>query len=136
MKTLKLVLVIVILGSLSGCESFDWFNTDKGIANDIKGTWKREFLTNSDFEEDWVFDGSKITILHIKSNSYDTIDQADYVVDAKLTVSYLKINGLTKDSTLLQYNNKWTITQLDSKILYLATDYSSGGVLQREFERK
>jgi len=136
MKMIKLLMFLTVIVFFCSCENFDWFKTDSGIRKDIQGTWKREFLTNTDFEEDWNFKDGKITIVHLKNNTYDTIDQADYVADAKMTVSYLKISGLTKDTTLIQYNNKWTIIQLDSKVLYLATDYSGGGVLQREFEKK
>jgi hypothetical protein len=136
MKTFKTILFFAVITIFCSCENFDWFKTDKGLKKDIQGTWKREFLTNSDYEEDWNFMDGKLTILRLKNNAYDTIDKAEYTADAKMTVSYLKISGLTKDTTLLQYNNKWTIVQLDSKVLYLATDYSGGGVLQREFEKK
>lgn len=139
MKTLRLILSVSVLLSFYSCENFDWFKTDNGLNKDLQGTWKREFLgdENIDYEEDWNFTDGKVIITRAKNSTTDTVDIGSFEADGKLTVSYLKINGLTKDSTLIQYNNKWTITQLDSKILYLAADYKKGGgVLQREFYKK
>ncbi|MEO5571675.1 MAG: hypothetical protein ABIT08_06080 [Bacteroidia bacterium] len=138
MKTLRIILFFASIVFFNSCETFDWFQTDSGLNEKIQGTWQREFLgdTSKDYIEDWKFKDGKIVITHQKNNTVDTIDYGNYSMDAKINVSYLKIDGLTVDSTVIQYNNKWTITQLDSKILYLATDYKTGGVLQREFEKK
>jgi hypothetical protein len=122
------------------CENFDWFKTDQGLDKDLYGTWKREFLgAKTDFdEEDWNFSDGKISIIRKTGSTIDTVDNASYSADAKLTVSYLKISGFTNriDTLLIQYNNKWTVTQLDSKVLYLVTNSTGGGLIQREFEKK
>lgn len=132
MKTLMILLLSVFF--LCSCESYDWFQSEGKLKKEIQGTWKREFMTYSDYEEDWVFKDGKITIIHIKTPS-DTIDNGNYSIDAKITSAYLKITDLV-DSSFSQFNDEWTIVQLDKKVLYLATDYKTGGVVQREFIRK
>jgi len=140
MKISKLLMFFPVVVFFCSCENFDWFKTDQGLDNDLHGTWKREFLgAKNDFdEEDWSFSDGKIIIIRKTGSTIDTVDNASYSTDAKLTVSYLKISGFTNriDTLLIQYNNKWTVTQIDSKVLYLVTNSTGGGLIQREFEKK
>lgn len=71
----------------------------------------------------------------VRNDGVDTIviDKGSYVVDATVAAPFLKIEGL-RNFVSPFYNSKWTIVQLDSKVLDIATDYPDNtGVLQREF---
>ena len=142
MKTLRLLMFFTVIVFFCSCENFDWFKTDQGLDEDIHGTWKREFLGAAHpqfLEENWYFKDGKIVITRETIDyTTDTVDIGSYSTDGKLTVSYLNISGLTNstDTVIKQYNNKWTITQLDSKVLYLVVNSSGGGLIQREFEKK
>lgn len=134
-KVIKFFLLAIIFISI-GCESSQWFQSEGKLKRKIQGTWKRQFLTFTDYEEDWIFREGALNIERIKNNITSPIDSGSYNVDAKLTAAYVWIEGLSADSSLIEYNRKWTIVECSDDVLYLVTDGSKGSILQREFSRK
>ena len=162
MKILKLILIIVILGSFCGCENFDWFRSESTMKKQIQGTWSREFFTNNQKTELWTFKEGTLKIFSNDLAPYDTncnytqgycdeglpdlnkkdgndtliLDSGTYVIDAKLTVSYLTTSNLISIGEN-NYSYKWTLVQIDDKILDLVADRKDGtGNIQREFEKE
>lgn len=133
----KFLCLLFFCGLLvAGCDSNQWFQSEKKLKQKIQGTWKREFLKVNPFEEDWVFTDGTLDILRIKNAITDSIDRGSYEIDAGWTSAHLRIKDLSADSTLLEYNTKWTIVELSDKVLYIAADGSRGGLIQREFYKK
>ena len=161
MKKLPLLILLAAIMFVYGCENFDWFRSESTMKKQIQGTWVRDFLTDTAAVETWTFKDGKLNVLRNlvgyhcisqtscdfgntdlnKTDGNDTIvlDSGGYSIDAKLTVSYLKTTDL-KAIGQDNYNFKWTIIQIDNKILELAADDAEreggAGVIQREFVKE
>jgi hypothetical protein len=161
MKKLPVLLIFAAIMFVYSCENFDWFRSESTMKKQVQGTWVRDFLTDTAAVELWTFKDGKLQVLRNligyhcdtpypcdfgntdlnKTDGNDTIvlDSGSYSVDAKLTVSYLKTSDL-KAIGENNYNYKWTIVQIDNKILELAADGAErtggAGVIQREFVKE
>ena len=119
----------------SGCESNHLFKSEKKIKQDIIGKWDMIVFKADDSDENWIFTQDSLYVLkdNIQDGVFDTIDVITYKIDATLSAPYLIVDGLTINP---EYNKKWTITQLDTKVFAIACDYKQGGVLQKEFVKR
>jgi hypothetical protein len=119
----------------TSCENNQWFRSEKELKKLIQGTWKKQFFTIVDFEQNWIFQEGSVYVLQLKAGNKDTIDKGMYSIDAKLFVSYLEMQGFTHD-TIGAFNNKFTIVELDEEVMLIAADLNVGGLIQHEFSRK
>lgn len=122
----------------AGCESNHLFKSEKKIKQDIIGLWEMINFKDNEAAQNWIFTADSLYLLKDVDTSrhvvnLDTIDVITYKIDATLSAPYLIVDGITIDP---EYNKKWTITQLDSKILAIACDYKEGGLLQKEFVKR
>jgi hypothetical protein len=119
----------------AGCESNHLFKSEKKIKKDIIGKWDMIVFRTTESDQNWIFTSDSLYILKdsVQNGVFDTIDVITYKIDATLSAPYLIVDGLTID---LEYNKKWTITQLDTKVFAIACDYKEGGVLQKEFVKR
>lgn len=133
MKNLRILFLLSIVASLSSCENFEWFKSEKGITKELTGTWQREFLTDTTLIELWTFQDGKLDIVRVVGN--DTLGHGtiDYTIDAGITTSYIKTTILPASD--YSENLKWSIVILDNSALYLAANKGTT-LLQREFEKK
>jgi|SRR6185436_3354170 len=162
MKALKIIVFFSSISFFYGCENFDWFRSEDTMNKQIEGTWSREFFTNNLKTELWTFKEGKLRVFSYDVTPYDTncpppgycdegiydfnkkdgndtliLDSGSYAIDAKLTVSYLKTNNLVANGVEYNYTYKWTIVQIDNKILELVADRKdASGNIQREFEKE
>lgn len=139
MRNLKIISALAIVAAVFvSCESNHLFKSEKKIKSDIQGRWKMVVLnTEKDVPQEWTFDGEKLTLVYDRDSIggiNDTMDIVDYTIDVTLSAPYVKVDGVENADT--EYNKKWTIVALDSRILLIATDYSQGGVLQLEFTKQ
>lgn len=139
MSTLKIFSALAIAATLfASCESNHLFKSEKKIKRDIQGRWRMVVLnTEKDTPQEWTFDGEQVLIVYDYDSIggiNDTMDKVDYTIDVTLSAPYVKIDGIQNADN--EYNKKWTIVALDTKILEIATDYSDGGVLQLEFVKQ
>jgi hypothetical protein len=129
---MKKITILILAFALSGCDQFTWFQSEGKIKKRIQHTWKRQFLEITNYEEDWIFNDGKVTLVQIFTNITDTVDEASYKIDANWLSACVKIEGFDADSTVVEYNRNWTIVELDDHVLYIAADAG----IQREFVRK
>ncbi|HKR03075.1 MAG TPA: hypothetical protein VJY62_00460 [Bacteroidia bacterium] len=163
MKALRTITFFTAVMFFYSCENFDWFRSEDTMNKQIQGTWSREFLTNNQKVELWTFKEGRLKVFSYDLAPYDTnckyttgncdeglydvnrkdgndtliLDSGSYSIDAKLTVSYLKTNELVSNGVEYNYTYKWTIIQIDDKILELVADRKdAAGNIQREFEKE
>lgn len=163
MRALKIIAFFASISFFYSCENFDWFRSEDTMKKQLEGTWSREFFTNNLKTELWTFKEGKLRVFSYDLAPYDTncahitggcdegladlnkkdgndtliLDSGAYVVDAKLTVSYLKTSNLVANGVEYNYTYKWTIVQIDEKILELVADRKDiAGNIQREFEKE
>ncbi len=129
---MKKVLILLLALAFTGCDQFTWFQSEGKVKKKIQHPWKRVFLEITPYEENWVFQDGKISLIQMFPNGIeDTLDQASYKVEVNLFSACVKMEGFDADSTVTEYNRNWTIVELDDRTLYLATDAG----IQREFVR-
>jgi len=146
MRKWALFLILCLAGT--GCDQFTWFQSEGGVKKKLQGTWKRVFIgdppPNGHPAEFWAFDGGSLSIYHeINSTTFDTIDVGSYDINTSLFSAHVKISDMT-DTTYhdlddnqrpYDYNENWTIIDLDKHILYMVADINAG-LIQREFVKK
>ncbi len=126
---------MILVWLFTSCENNQWFRSEKELKKLIQGTWKKQFFTIIDYEQNWIFKEGSVYVLNLKAGNKDTIDNGTYSIDAKLFVSYLEMQGFTQD-TIGAFNNKFTIVELDEEVMLIAADLNVGGLIQHEFSRK
>jgi hypothetical protein len=131
----KWILPLLVCLFATGCDQFTWFQSEGSVRKKLSGTWKRQFLEIVDYEENWIFQDGKVNIRQIGSQGAVDVDEADYEVSTSLFSAFVTLNGFDADTSLLLYNQKWTIIDLDKKILYIVADIDAG-LIQREFVKK
>ncbi|HNR19159.1 MAG TPA: hypothetical protein PKN75_03260 [Bacteroidia bacterium] len=112
------------------------FKSEKKIKSDIQGTWDMIIFKTDELDQTWIFTSDSLYLLRqesLGSSNYDTVDVVDYKIDVTVSAPYVIVDGIELDP---EYNKKWTITQLDTKVLAIACDYKNGGVLQKEFVKR
>lgn len=135
MKNLRILFLLAIVASLSSCENFEWFKSEKGITKELSGTWQREFLKDTNLIELWTFEDGKLEIEKNVGSVVVSKSTLDYTIDAGITTSYVKTTAL--ETSDYHEDLKWSIVILDSDALYLAANApEKGELLQREFEKK
>lgn len=133
---LSFLFLIAMAATLTSCESNHMFKSEKKIKSDILGTWDMIIFKTDELDQNWIFTADSLYILRqeaLGSANFDTVDVVDYKIDVTISAPYMIVDGIELDP---EYNKKWTITQLDTKVLAMACDYKNGGVLQKEFVKK
>jgi hypothetical protein len=141
MKSLACILLLFSSVIFSSCEEKLVFKSEKKLNSDLQGDWNPIPYTSmygSGFNNKhlWRFNNGTIYIIDAAT---DTIyDQGIYGIDAKLENPTLSISGLSSsllDSTY-GFNIKWTLIQLDGKILDLAGKPFDAGLVEVEFQKR
>lgn len=131
---LALLTLVVIF---SACESNHMFKSEKKIKSDIQGTWDMIVFRSDEADQNWIITADTLYIMLEKtvgSATFDTVARVPYKIDVTVSAPYLIIDNIVTPTP--EYNKKWTITQLDTKVLAIACDYKDGGVLQKEFVKR
>ena len=132
----KFALIICFSMIFMGCDQFTWFQSEGSVRKKLKGTWERVFPDIVDYDENWVFNDGTLTILQqTPPNPVDTVDEGTYEVNTGIFSAHVKLEGFAADSVVIQYNQNWTIIDLDDRILYMVADIQAG-LIQREFVKK
>ncbi len=137
---------IALLGIVSvlfySCESNHFFKSKKKLASDLNGSWVRALFKDGDKEEIWTFKDGNLTITQ---ESVATVEgEYTYSIDATITSPFLKIEQSIPDTSsninpypdVTSYALKWSIVQLDEKVLDLAGENSVGTLVQIEFSKQ
>jgi hypothetical protein len=140
MKSIVSTIIMLTCASvlLVSCESNHFFKSEKKLKNDIVGTWNRVLFGTDQQEEYWTFVNDTLKIYKPASGSGSEVsDAGTYSVDATVSSPFLKIEKTNAKNRFPYdgdtYNYKWTIVQLDNKVLEIATETPYGGVAQIEF---
>lgn len=120
-----------------GCESNNAFRSEKRLNKLIQATWSVVPMSHEQPKEDWVFNNGFIyRVFYDSTNTQYNVDTGAYVVDAKLTNAFVMVT----EFNLPFYeplNGKWTIVELDKKIMVISANYADKrGVISREFVKK
>lgn len=96
-------------------------------------TWKLIKVSKDtmvDYYETWDFDGSKILIVRRNDvlNSFDTLSNGTYSVDAGLSKTFINMENMANSA----YNGKWQILKINNDILVMLNE-SNGNWVYREF---
>jgi len=131
------VVWMLLLFFLVSCENNQWFRSEKTLKKLIQGVWKREYFTITEFEERWTFNDGKVTIVidNFNTGKKDT-NSGTYSINAKIFSSSLTTEGFTDTINPGFYNNKFTIVELDEKVLLLVANNQAGAIIQHEFSKK
>lgn len=129
-KILPAVFIICSVISIAGCESNNHLRSEKKIKSQIQGTWKLAYPISP---ESWTF--SNDTFYVSKTiNGMVLKDTGSYKIEATWKEPYVTITDAELiNSPPLDLNGKWTIIELDNKVLYLAIRPAGSGLEQREF---
>ena len=143
-------LIYFFIGSvlmMAGCENKDLLQSEKKIREQLEAhTWKRiQAKASEDTDESWTFKDGKLTIFWDK-NSNDLIDTNDihivsnYTVSTKFSSSYVSFTGipLPPHHTLVNIENvnlnlRWTIAEINEKVLYLSASTDAGTIKSLEY---
>lgn len=127
----------LLLGAflLTGCDNKDLMQSDKKIREQLENkNWKRIAASpNVDYHEIWTFSEGKLII------DRDTLDlNGTYIVDSKFSSSYVSLLGFPYIHNLVgldftNLNTKWTIAEINDKVLYLSATNESGTIKSLEF---
>ncbi len=128
--------LLISLASLSGCDNFDLFTTEKQVASKIQKSWKVvSYSPDVDKKEVWTFDGSNVTIL---MNNNVTFTGTYYVEKrwSKFNVCFSKFSytGYSNSGyTAMDINRRWNISEIDGGVLYLSSKNEQGAIISLEF---
>jgi hypothetical protein len=134
-RTASIFSIIAIL--FYSCESNHFFKSEKKLKSNLEGTWNRVQISGSEPIEQWTFLGGTVSISQVKQDS-TIIISGSYSIDATLTAPFLKIEDLSRDSIGFptDYDIKWSIVQLDERVLDIVADIPTGGLAQIEFTKQ
>lgn len=134
-RTASIFSIIAIL--FYSCESNHFFKSEKKLKSNLEGTWNRVQISGSEPIEQWTFLGGTVSISQVKQDSTIVIS-GSYSIDATLTAPFLKIEDLSRDSIGFptDYDIKWSIVQLDERVLDIVADIPTGGLAQIEFTKQ
>lgn len=134
-RTASMFSIIAIL--FYSCESNHFFKSEKKLKSNLEGTWNRVQISGSEPIEQWTFLGGTVSISQVKQDS-TIIISGSYSIDATLTAPFLKIEDLSRDSIGFptDYDIKWSIVQLDERVLDIVADIPTGGLAQIEFTKQ
>ena len=113
------------------------FKSEKKVKQDIQGKWDMVVFRSDEKDQNWIINSDSLYILleeAVGSGTFDTVARIPYKIDVTISAPYFIVDGIESPTT--EYNKKWTITQLDTKVLAIACDYKAGGVLQLEFVKR
>ncbi len=120
---------------LTGCDNKDLMQSDKKIREQLENkNWKRVAPNpTDDYKEIWSFTEGKGHI-YMADDTISTF----YSVDSKFSSSYVTISGIPYPNTLtgmenVNLNLKWTIAEINEKVLYLSATTESGTLKSLEF---
>ena len=143
LKTMqKLIYILMCTLLLAGCENKDLLQSDKKIREQLENkTWKRIAPSSQDYRELWTFKEGKMNITWDK-NSNDTIESSEvitgnYSVSTKVSSSYVTISGTPLTNLTgfehIDLNLKWTVAEINDKVLYLSAATETGTVKSLEY---
>ena len=128
-KQLFFVILASAVVMLSACESNNHLRSEKKIKSQIQGTWKLVYPIGSEL---WTFDDGTF---YVSKNIAGAVlqDTGIYSVEATWKEPYVTIKDAELINTSVDLNGKWTIIELDNKVLYFTIRPSGSGLEQREF---
>ena len=122
------VLLFAVL--LTACESNNHFRSKKKIKEQIQGKWE---LVYPELNETWSFENGTLYVDKLVGTSIAK-DTGTYSIETTWKEPYVNVSGIELFTTpWLDLNGKWTIIELDNKILYIAIRPDGTGLHQREF---
>ena len=139
------LLYILFLGSflLSGCENNDLLQSEKKVRSEIENSnWKRLAASSQDYHEIWTFTDGTINIAWDK-NVNGKIDSSElivgnYSVSTKTSSSYISFSNIPDSLNLtgfehINLNLKWTIAEINDKVMYLSAATEAGTIRSLEY---
>jgi hypothetical protein len=135
----NLLLMCVLLSGLfltSGCENNEILLSEKKLNNELTGSWKIVAPRPvSDYDETWTFANGVVTISSVNGTKNIAVT-GNYSVDTKFSKAFIRLSGfnfppterLSSGFTAADLNRKWTLVQLDEKVLYISTTDDRGAI--------
>ncbi len=140
------LLYILFLGSflLSGCENNDLLQSEKKVRSEIENSnWKRLAASSQDYHEIWTFKDGTINIIRNKKSGSVFIDSTEifvgnYAVSTKTSSSYISFSNIPDSLNLtgfeyINLNLKWTIAEINDKVMYLSAATEAGTIRSLEY---
>ncbi|HQU99860.1 MAG: hypothetical protein JNK61_11005 [Bacteroidia bacterium] len=144
-RTLPVVIFLVAVIILAGCDSKTFLRSKKKYESDLQGYWRPIKGTSiygtsvHDQNVQWKFESGSLEIVRVNSNGSETLlDKGNYSIDTKIDQSFLTTSGFTSRDydTILDFNLKWTIIQLNNDILDITGRPNNGGQIEIEFYKQ
>lgn len=132
MKNSVILLTGVVLFAfiLTACESNNHFRSKKKLKKQIQGSWE---LVYPELNETWIFENGVLYVDKLVGSAVAK-DTGSYSIETTWKEPYVNIRGIELFvSPGLDLNGKWTIIELDGRILYIAIRPDGTGLHQREF---
>ena len=135
---------------LAGCDNKDLLQSEKKIQSQLEShKWSRiQAYVDTDpaHVEIWSFSSGTATIQKDR-NSDGILDSsevnihANYVVETKVSSSYVTLTGIPYPNSLLGLENvnmnlKWTVAEINDNVLYLSASTEAGTIKSMEFIKK
>ena len=145
----KLIYILVGTMLLAGCDNKDLLQSEKKIKEQLENkNWKRIGAHPDAYYETWLFKDGTLALVKDKNGNgiIDSVDKdihvnANYSVDTKFSSSYVTLSGIPLDINLYGYegenmNYKWTIAEINDKVLYLSAANETGTIKSLEFVKQ
>lgn len=119
---------------LVSCDNKDLMQSEKKVKSQLEAhSWKRIAPSSDNYHEAWSFQEGILTIV----NDSDTISST-YFVDTKFSSSYVTMGGIPYPNKLtgvenVNLNLKWTIAEINDKVLYLSAATETGTIKSLEY---
>ena len=141
MKSVAFILCAFVSVLFLSCEDNLVFTSESKLSSRLQGEWnpiKYTSLYGNAYNNvhTWKFDNGSLFVYENAGGA--GVDTASYAIDAKVKNPTLKIEGFKTpllDSSF-GFNVKWTIIQLDNKVLDIVGNPFDGGLVELEFEKK
>ncbi len=140
-RILYTLTLLIVIGSITGCDNFDLLLSEKKLNSKIQKTWKYVLPKADDVNktEAWTFKDGKV-YLHIKTSNFDTTYLGRYSVDARFSKAYVSLsdftyvgNTLNSQVSSVNLNRRWDLVELENSVFYISSTTNSGTLQSLEF---
>lgn len=132
-RALSVLIIISIAASLSSCEKVEYFKSEKGVREELKGSWNLVPIPRTNPAQIWTFSDDLIYRKVMINGAMVPVDTGRYVINTSLMKVVFVTEGFTPVAEL---DADWHIVQLDKDFLIIATDYyDTKGIYELEFTR-
>lgn len=132
-KTIVPAFLVCCMLFLLACESNNHLRSEKKLKSQIQASWRLVYPLG---EETWRFEDGIFYATKIINGTIHQ-DTGTYKIEATWKEPYVTISDAELiNAGPVNLNDKWTIIELDDKVLFITIRPDGSGLLQREFVKE